>query len=97
MLHRPDVRPSTISYHLGLLTAKVDEIADRAGVPTSARLDLESSLAALPWQERRRLTLVLESVRVHANSPELQNAVRLMLGLAGQVWAEEPPPKRLAS
>ena len=84
--------PTSISYHLGLLQTKIDEVADRAGVSSSARLDLETCLAALPWKDRRHLALVLESVRVHANSPALQDAVRLMLKLAADVWAEEPPP-----
>jgi len=84
--------PSTISYHLSLLNTKIDEVAERAGVSSSARMDLETCLAALPWRDRRHLTLILESVRVHANSPALQDAVRLMLGLAAEVWAQEPPP-----
>jgi hypothetical protein len=88
-----DLPSSTISYHLSLLSMKVEEVADRAGVSPSARCDLETCLAALPWRDRRRLTLILESVRVHANSPALQDAVRLMLGLAAGIWAEEPPPE----
>ena len=87
-----DLPPSTISYHLSLLSMKVEEVADRAGISPSARCDLETCLAALPWRDRRRLTLILESVRVHANSPALQDAVRLMLGLSAEIWAEEPPP-----
>ena len=87
-----DLPPSTMSYHLCVLNAKIDEVAERAGIAPAARMDLESCLAALPWRDRRHLTLVLESVRVHANAPSLQEAVRLMLGLAAQVWAEEPPP-----
>ena len=85
--------PSTsLTYHLSRLQTKIDEVADRAGVSSIARVDLETCLAALPWRERRHLSLVLESVRVHANSPALQDAVRLMLKLAAQVWAETPPP-----
>ncbi len=87
-----DLPPGTISYHLSLLNTKIDEVAERTGVSPSARLDLETCLAALPWRGRRHLTLLLESVRVDANSPALQDAVRLMLGLAAEVWAEEPPP-----
>jgi hypothetical protein len=84
--------PNTISYHLGLLHTKLDEVAERAGVAPSDRLDLETCLAALPWRERRRLALLLESVRVHAMAPGLQDAVRLMLRLAADIWAKEPPP-----
>src|SRR5215218_1911620 len=84
--------PRSISYHLGLLNTKLDEVADRAGVPATSRRDLESCLAALPWRERRRLVLLFESVRVHATTPGLHDAVRLMLRLAADVWAREPPP-----
>ena len=85
--------PSTsISYHLCLLQTKIDEVADRAGVSSTARVDLDTCLAALPWRERRHLRLILESVRVHANSPALQDAVRLMQKLTAQVWSESPPP-----
>ena len=87
-----DLPPSTISYHLSVLNSKVEEVAERAGVLPSSRLDLETCLAALPWRERRHLTLLLESVRVHANSPALQDAVRLIQKLAADVWAQEPPP-----
>jgi hypothetical protein len=87
-----DLPPSTISYHLSLLSMKVEEVADRAGIAPSARCDLETCLAALPWRDRRRLTLILESVQVHATSSALQDAVRLMLGFAAEVWAEAPPP-----
>src|SRR5688572_13029458 len=87
-----DLPPSTMSYHLCVLNAKIDEVAERAGVTPSARMDLENCLAALPWRDRRHLTLILESVRVHADAPALQEAVRLLLKLTAQVWAIEPPP-----
>ena len=83
---------STISYHLSLLNTKIEEIAERTGVEPSARLDLEACLAALPWRGRRHLTLALESVRVHADSPALQDAVYMMMKLTAQIWAEAPPP-----
>jgi hypothetical protein len=86
-------RASTeIAHHLSALAAKVDEIAWRAGVSTSERLDLEATLAALPWPERRRLGLILESARVSANSEAVRDAVEVMIGLASEVWARTPPP-----
>ena len=85
-----DVR---VAQHLGDLHAKVEEVAERAGVSAAKRLDVKSALAALPWRERRRLGLVLESVRVHAASPSLNTAVDMMLDLAGDVWAHSPPPQ----
>lgn len=87
-----NVPSSGLTYHLSLLHAKVDEVAERAGVSPSARFDLETCLAALPWRERRHLALILESVQVHADSPALQDAIRLMLKLTADVWAKEPPP-----
>ena len=49
--------------HLAQLQNKVDEMAERPGVSAFDRLDLRTALAALPWQERRRLILVLEGAR----------------------------------
>jgi hypothetical protein len=87
-----DLPPSTMSYHLSLLSLKIEEVAERAGVAPTARCDLETCLAALPWRDRRHLRLLLESVRAHADSPALQDAVRLMIQLAAEIWAEAPPP-----
>ncbi|EIM26884.1 hypothetical protein [Microvirga lotononidis] len=81
-----------IAHHLSALAAKVDEIARRAGVSASERLDLETTLASLPWPERRRLGLILESARVSATSEAVRDAVAVMLGLASEVWARTPPP-----
>ncbi|HEX2555312.1 MAG TPA: hypothetical protein VHL98_16555 [Microvirga sp.] len=82
-----------VARHLSDLQAKVDEVAERAGVSAFDRLDLRTALAALPWRERRHLNLVLESVRVHAGGSELQEAVELMLRLTAEVWTEAPPPQ----
>ena len=87
-----ELPPSTMSYHLSVLNTKIEEVAERTGVAPSDRLDLEACLAALPWRGRRHLTLILESVRVHADAPALQEAVRLLLKMAAQIWAENPPP-----
>jgi hypothetical protein len=83
----------SVGHHLGVLAAKVDELAERAGLPSSTRPDLRASLAALPWRERRRLGLLLEGVRVQAGSEELATAVDLMLSLAGEIWSSTPPPE----
>lgn len=88
---------SSVAQHLSALQAKVDEVAQRAGVSFSDRLDLRTALAALPWRERRHLGLVLQSVRAHAGSPALQTAIELMLELAGDVWSASPPPPSEAS
>ena len=83
-----------VAEHLGDLQNKVDEVAERAGVAASDRLDLRTALAALPWKDRRRLGLVLESARVGAMTPALQTAVGVMLQVAGEVWSETPPPNQ---
>lgn len=76
---------------MGELASKIDEIAERAGVPAPDRLTLETTLAALPWRERRRVGLILEGVRVQATSEDLRAAVDRMLDLAGEVWTGGPP------
>jgi hypothetical protein len=82
----------SVAQHLSDLHAKVEEMAERAGVSVVDRLDLQTALAALPWRDRRRLGLVLESARLHAGSPSLNAAVDMMLDLAGDVWSRSPPP-----
>ncbi|EIM26846.1 hypothetical protein MicloDRAFT_00033970 [Microvirga lotononidis] len=84
--------PNNVAQHLSALTAKVDEIAERAGVPSVQRSDLEITLAALPWPDRRRLGLILENARVSAMSESVRDAVEVMLRLAADVWARTPPP-----
>lgn len=81
---------SRIAAHWGELAAKIDEIAERVGVSASDRMSLETTLAALPWPERRRLRLILESVKVQATTEDLQTAVNMMLKLAGETWASTP-------
>jgi hypothetical protein len=81
-----------VALHLSALTAKVDEVAERAGVSASDRQSLDTALAALPWPERRRLGLVLESARVGAQSEFLRTAVGMVLERAARVWARTPPP-----
>ncbi len=87
-----DHSSSRVALHLSSLHAKVDEIAERAGIPASDRQDLDRVLAALPWAERRRLALVLESARVGAQSEFLRTAVDMVLERAAEVWATTPPP-----
>ncbi|MBB3018958.1 hypothetical protein FHR70_002012 [Microvirga lupini] len=87
-----ELSSSHVADHLSALTEKVDEIAQRAGVPAVARLDLETTLAALPWPSRRRLGLVLESARVGTSDKAVREAVAVMLAVAADVWARTPPP-----
>jgi hypothetical protein len=82
----------SVAFHLSALTAKVDEVAERAGVSASDRQDLDKVLAALPWSERRRLGLVLEGARVGAQSEYLRTAVEMLVERAAKIWAKTPPP-----
>jgi len=81
-----------VAEHLSALAEKIDEIAQRAGVSATARLDLETTLAALPWPSRRRLRLVLASARVGTSDKAVEEAVAVMLALSADVWARTPPP-----
>jgi hypothetical protein len=87
-----DLTSGQVAEHLSSLASKVDEIAQRAGVSAVARLDLETTLAALPWPSRRRLGLVLESARVSTSDKAVREAVAVMLDVAADVWARTPPP-----
>ena len=80
-----------VAEHLGDLQNKVEEVAERAGVSALDRLDIRTALAALPWRDRRRIGLVLESARVSAATPARETAVGAMLQIAGEVWSETPP------
>ena len=82
---------SQVADHLSVLSAKVDEIAQRAGVSAVARLDLETTLATLPWPDQRRLGLILESARVSMTDKAVRKAVEVMLARAAEVWARVPP------
>jgi hypothetical protein len=83
---------TVVACHLGELQSKIDEYAARAGISPNDRLDLRTTLAALPWSDRRRLGMVLEGVRAHASSPALREAVGVVLRVAAEVWANMPPP-----
>ena len=80
-----------VACQLSVIQAKVDEIAERVGVPAHERLSLESTLAAMPWPTRRHLGLVLQAMRVHSENPALVQAVNMVLSLAAQVWNNRVP------
>jgi len=82
-----DRQSDSVSCHLSLLLQKVDEVAQQAGVSTSSQLDLTSALAELPEPARRRLRLVLESIRANTDSTDLRTAAHRMLTLATKVWS----------
>ena len=74
-------RPSPITQSLDLLQAKVEAAADRAGVPAHERLDMASTVAALPWPERKRLRLVFQGVKAQTQSPTVRAVVDRLLAL----------------
>jgi len=87
-----DFLSEAVTRHLSLLAAKVDEVAQRAGLSIVQRSDLTTTLAALPWRERRRLGLLLESTRISTTDEAVLRATQVMLGLAAHIWATTSPP-----
>jgi hypothetical protein len=82
---------NTISYNLGLLHTKLDEVAERAGVAPSDRWI--SKPVSPPCRGASAAPRTPVGKRAGAcDDPGLQDAVRLMLRLAADVWAKEPPP-----
>jgi transcriptional regulator with XRE-family HTH domain len=71
-----------------------EELAERAGVSAHERLGLERMLAALPWPERRRVSLLLRGAQAQSENPALHRAVDLVLEVASEVWnnAADPGP-----
>jgi hypothetical protein len=92
-----DSSDDAVARHLSLLAAKVDEFAQRAGLSVAQRSDLTSTLVGLPWKDRRRLGLLLESTRVSTTNEAALEAVAIMVRLAANIWAATPPEERPAS
>ncbi|HEX2726120.1 MAG TPA: hypothetical protein VHN20_09900 [Beijerinckiaceae bacterium] len=80
-----------MAYHLGLLQAKIEQIAERAGVSVYDRLTLEGLLAALPWAERRRVSLFLKASRAQSDDEALHQAIEILSSLASRAWTDAPP------
>ncbi|HEY7386192.1 MAG TPA: hypothetical protein VH743_21235 [Beijerinckiaceae bacterium] len=79
-----------MAYHLGLLQAKIEQIAERAGVSVYDRLTLEGLLAALPWAERRRVSLFLKASRAQSDDEALHQAIEILSSLASRAWTDKP-------
>ncbi len=98
MTFNPLLHPSaSVALHLSAIAEKIDEVAARAGVSSSDRLDLETALRALPWRDRRRLGLILEGTRMSASSEALRTAVDMIVRLASDTWVRTPPPDQSGS
>jgi hypothetical protein len=79
-----------VAYHLGLLQAKIEAIAERAGVTAYDRLTVDGLLAALRWSERRRVSLFLKAAKAQSEDQALHRAIDILSSLASQVWTEQP-------
>ena len=79
-----------VAHFIGALQAKIEEVAERAGVSPHERLSLERMLAALPWPERRRVSLLLRGAQAQSENPALHRAVDLVLEVASEVWNNAP-------
>jgi hypothetical protein len=54
---------------LSAVQSRIDDIADLAGVEGAVRLNVDDTLAALPWPYRRRLVLTLQSLQAFSPIP----------------------------
>jgi hypothetical protein len=79
-----------VVHFIGALQAKIEEVAERAGVSAHERLGLERMLAALPWPERRRVSLLLRGAQAQSENPALHRAVDLVFEVASEVWNNAP-------
>ncbi len=79
-----------VAHFVGALQAKIDELAERAGVSDPERLSMERMLAALPWRERRRVSLILKGAKAQSENSALHDAVDLLAQLASEVWKTTP-------
>lgn len=79
-----------VAHFVGALQAKIDEVAERAGVSDPERLSVERMLAALPWRERRRVSLLLKGAKAQSENSALHDAVDLVTTLASEVWKSAP-------
>ncbi|MFL5512329.1 MAG: hypothetical protein ACJ8CN_07835 [Gemmatimonadales bacterium] len=75
---------------LSAVQSRIDDIADQAGVEGAARLNVDDTLAALPWPYRRRLVLTLQSLQAFSPDPNVQQAAGLFQLTAARVWAAMP-------
>jgi hypothetical protein len=79
-----------VAHFIGALQAKIEAVAERAGVSARDCLGLERMLAALPWPERRRVSLLLRGAKAQSENPALHRAVDLVFEVASEVWNTAP-------
>jgi hypothetical protein len=75
---------------LSAVQSRIDDIADQAGVEGAARLNVDDTLAALPWPYRRRLVLTLQSLQAFSPDSDVQQAAELFQLRAARVWTAMP-------
>jgi hypothetical protein len=78
----------TISF-LTVLQTRIDEMADHAGMTGAARSSLDETLAALSKASRRRLFMILESLRAFSPDPEQRAAAEAVQERAARAWGEQ--------
>jgi hypothetical protein len=76
--------------NLSAVQSRIDHIADQAGIEGTARLNLEDTLAALPWPFRRRLILALQSLKAFSPDPGVRDAAEFFQLKAAKVRAAMP-------
>jgi hypothetical protein len=81
---------------LSAVQSRIEDIADQAGVAEAARLNVDDTLAALPWPYRRRLVLTLQSQQAFSPDPDVQRAAEFFQLKAARVWAAMPFQGHLA-
>ncbi|MBQ0820816.1 hypothetical protein KBI52_11425 [Microvirga sp. HBU67558] len=75
---------------LSAVQRRIEDVADQAGVEGAARLNVDDTLAALPWPYRRRLVLTLQSLQAFSPDPDVQRAAEFFQLKAARAWAAMP-------
>ncbi|MBM1172211.1 hypothetical protein [Microvirga arabica] len=81
-----DLTPAALSA----VQSRIEEIADQAGIEGHARLSVDDTLAALPWVLRRRLVLMLQSLKAFSPDPAVRAAADFFQIKAAKIWAAMP-------
>jgi hypothetical protein len=78
-----------INAYLTVLQNRIDEIADQAGITGAARLSIDETLASLPKSARRRLFMLLESLRAFSPDQAQRAAAEAVQERAVLAWGDE--------
>jgi hypothetical protein len=94
MSDRFRVDPAEFRRCVDVLTRKLDDMAEKAGVPDAECAHLEATLAALPSFSRDRAAVMLQGIQIQAEEdfPTMAFAASYVLSLARDVWEAAPSP-----